>query len=309
MVRAQRSSDLLTKLSMTISWFWLALLVAPYVPFFDRLPGMQGAGRMATGRAFGLSVRLVLLVLVPLVLGLLHTAADSFQRRRGHFPRRYGELREAVDLLILGTGTLRDGVGVLLLSLGRGALSMFRWLLNLLLAKASWLLDVLAEWSSGERLDSFLVRGRPQDAERLAAFLRAGLEESGQRVLICRTTAAGRGASGALLQALDKALGVQAFVATPQVSVIVGSEGVAGTGELVWLGRFYLRVRRQLPLHLVQCSHPDAVGPEERLNAGQAMVPGTMEGLVADENVTMEDVQVLASKRALVEGRPYLPGG
>jgi len=307
-IRTQRSGDLLARLSLAVSWFWMLVFIAPYIPFVEHIPWLDRIASYATRRAFGISFRFMILVLLPLIMGILHGANDAYRRRNRYYPRTYAEVRGGVDQLLLETGTVMDAIGLVLISIGRGWLAMFRWLINHLFVYISSALDVLVEWSSGTALDSFLVTGRPQDLRKLASFVCQELEASGQRVTFCGVAADEHGARGAALKGLDRALGVHGFIRSSRLSLMVGEAGVAGVGDREALGAFYLRVRNRLILHLLRCSHPDALGPEEKLNGGEGLPPGTLEALAGDEDGTMDDLRVLTLKRALVEGGQFLPG-
>jgi hypothetical protein len=298
----RRESSFLVQVSLAASTFWLTVLLLVVLPQTRSLPTFGDASRVATATlpVLRISIGAIILILIPPAMGFVVTSFSMFRESRGYLPRSLTEGVEATSMLVdelrASESQFTDSLVVALRGLG----ATFRWL-GLGLLVAPWTAVKAARWlAHAPREESFFIAGHPSSLELVADTLADAMRAAGHPPRYVLLSAAPSGAPSAPMRlaasSLGRVMGAFALLGAERARVLVTGSDVTGLGDMQAIRRVFLLAAPRLGPHLVSCEHPKAADLERALNRGQTASWPSIDALLSEEGVTLEEASVLADK-------------
>jgi len=269
-LESERRYNLLVRYSLAFASFWLLIIFAPSLPQIGHIAEVT---RFVTKNLFlGLTVRDILIVLIPAILGLLYISYETYEDTEGHTPfapRHYTEgFAYAVDRI----ADRKELLLFVFLCMGKGLRIMFNWILNYLFLLFFQLYDSAAALLGLEIPDTVLIQGKPDDILKTASLFTdnsAYIAQTQISVFYALKNIQPQSVTGRIAcYIITHIFGSFVFIRTGSTRIMVSETGVAISGNhhdvRDLLDSLYYRIN----LSLIKCTHPLSAEVERKINEG-----------------------------------------
>lgn len=298
---SERAYNLLVRYSLAFSSLWLLITFAPYLPQVGRIAEITR--ETSTVIFFGITVRDILLSFIPLILGILTAAASKFEEKENYFPIKISDYKKGTKMLFSEITTKKELIIFLFISLGRGLIAMFNWVINYSILIFSSIIDLILSSLITTPEDIFLIKGRPWDEEKTTEYIVDTISKNfGKPNFVAYAGIPDRTKSRIgrfLLYLIKKIFGDYIFVSSDKFAVIISPTGITSTGKIEPVRRLYYYLIPGIYYYLNQCMHPVALGIEEKINKGEKISVPDIEYLFTREEIPTESIEIIKLKSSI----------
>ncbi len=291
--KTRREYDLLVKYSLAISAFWFLVLIAPSVPYANKLPIiMQYAEYSKTG-FFIFSIRTLLLFLVPLIFGFFYLASDEFLEKNKHNAIRAEDYFSGLRILSQKYDLKsRELIFLSFAALGKGLGLVLNWIIIYTFIVISVVSEFIRSLLTDKKRSSFFELWRFQDKNEIINKIGDSVGETSIYDTVDYT------AAPLLLRPLllfgKIFFGEFSIIHSKNVDIMITDSGIGATGSLRETRDFYKKLVDYAFQSGTLCKHPTSIEIES-----EATEPIPYERILEDHEIPIEDLKWIRLKELL----------